>query len=195
MLIYCTYIYVHSCLWMYEFICMNWVLMCILSTHVYRDAQVSFFISVYMVQHDFVYAYCVYVHIQYTVCARVYIYITCWCSKRRSIWRCHQKPERNRLSGQLRQKTVKYESWTALPCYLWSAKLSTDNNPCIWEAEAALACNTYMSCVVSPSGCVRAVPPVRQADVLTVSCPCPLCCEPGTPANVNLSGYNFEVRM
>lgn len=92
-------------------------------------------------------------------------------------------------------ETEKNESLTALPGYLWSAKLITDNKSYISEAEAALVCNSYMSCVVWPSGCVRAAPPVHRAGALTVSCPCPLCCEPGTPANVNMSGYNSEVRM
>lgn len=34
----------------------------------------------------------------------------------------------------------------------------------------------------------------HQADSLTVSCPGPLCCEPGMPAIVNMKISSFEVR-
>lgn len=127
----------------------------------------------------YVYGRIQYVHMLLCGCI---VYVTCWHSRRRSIWRCHQKPYRSPLSGELWQKTI--EEW------MLSVKIMHFVFPlpeaflvAIWGRRL---CNTYMSCVVWPSGCVRAAPPVHQATVLTVSCPCPLCCEPGTPADVNM---------
>lgn len=132
-----------------------------------------------MAAHAFFACICVTCLDELYVCANVYmgkITCTCWHSRRRSVWKCHQKPERTRLSGQLKDKTrINYQTHCRVVHF---------NYVTLGPKLSETMRYTYMCCVVWSTGCVWAAPPGHRAVVLTVLGPYPLYCEPGMSANV-----------